>query len=197
MQRVSRLLVLAAALSTAVAPVLAADERPGASKAQPARPVVTLDDLFTRLHAAGDDREATGIASLIERRLARSGSDTADLLSERAGEAMKGKDYSLAVELFDRVVALEPRWSEAWSRRATAFYLLDDHANAIADLHRALSLEPRHFEAWTLLGRVYTANGDKPRALDAFRKALALYPRQDKVRESADHLALDIDGRDL
>ena len=190
-------LLLSLALLGAGAPALAAGERQAPPRAQAPHPPVTLDDLFGRLRAAGDDREAAGIAGLIERRLGRSGSDTADLLSERAGEALKGKDYALAVELLDRVVALEPRWAEGWSRRATAFYLLDDHASAIADLHRAVTLEPRHFEAWQLLGRVYVANGDPPRALEAFRRSLAIHPRQDKVRETAGHLAPDIDGRDL
>ncbi len=182
------------ALGVGTLPAFPAGEKPAA---QVPRPPVTLDDLFGRLREAQDEREAKGVAGLIERRFARSGSETADLLSSRAGEAFTGKDYPLAIELLDRVVVLQPRWAEAWNRRAVAFYLLDDHASAIADLHQAISLEPRHFEAWALLGRVYLANGDKPRALDAFRKALTLYPRQDKLREVADRLAPDIDGRDL
>ena len=196
--RVSPVLTVAlAALALGGVPAVAASEKSSPPKAQAPHPPVTLDDLFGRLRGAQDEGEAKGIANLIERRFARSGSDTADLLSTRAGEALTGKDYPLAVELLDRVVVLQPRWAEAWNRRAVAFYLLDDHAGAIADLHRAITIEPRHFEAWALLGRVYLANGDKSRALEAFRKALALHPRQDKLREMADRLVPDIDGRDL
>jgi len=149
----------------------------GAPRKETPRAPATLDDLFARLKGAKDDSEARGVAQLIERRLDRSGSDTVDLLANRAGEALKAKDYPLAVELLDRVTVLEPGWAEGWSRRATAFYLLEDQASALADLHRALSLEPRHFEAWAALAHLYMASDDKARALAAFRRVEALYPR--------------------
>ena len=46
-----------------------------------------------RLAKAEDEREAKGISALIERRWARSGSDTADLLLSRAAQAAEKKDY--------------------------------------------------------------------------------------------------------
>src|SRR3954470_16994654 len=169
--------------------------RPGPS--EPARRSATLDELFARLAAAKDETEANGVASLIERRWMRSGSDTADLLLARSGEAIKDKDYPLAIELLDRVIALQPGWAEAWNRRATAFYLLDDPVSAVADLRQALTREPRHFAALAGLGHVYMANGDKTRALDAYRRALAIHPYLDTVRTTVEHLAPEIDGRDL
>jgi tetratricopeptide (TPR) repeat protein len=175
----------------------AAPPEPGAAPKEAPRPPPTLDDLFARLKDARDDSEARGVAQLIERRLDRSGSDTVDLLANRAGQALKDKDAALAIELLDRVTTLEPNWAEGWSRRATAFYLLDDQASALADLSRALRLEPRHFEAWAALAHIYMANDDKARALAAFRKAQAIYPRMGKLRESIEHLAPDVDGRDL
>jgi len=157
----------------------------------------TLDELFSRLAAAKDETEANGVAALIERRWMRSGSDTADLLMTRAGDAIRDKDYPLAIELLDRVIALQPGWAEAWNRRATAFYLLDDPVSAVADLRQALTREPRHFAALAGLGHVYMANGDKTRALDAYRRALAIHPYLDTVRTTVEHLAPEIDGRDL
>jgi tetratricopeptide (TPR) repeat protein len=157
----------------------------------------TLDDLFGRLAAAKDEAEAQGIANLIERRWSRSGSDTADLLLTRASDAIQAKEYPLAIELLDRVIALQPDWAEAWNRRATAFFLLEDTASAMADLRQALTREPRHFGAWAGLGHIYIAGGDKARALDAYRKALAINPRMEKLRESVDRLTPEIDGRDI
>ena len=145
---------LLAALS-AILPALAQAQpapEPVAPPAKAQQPV-TLDELYARLKAAEDDAEAKGIAKLIERRQDRSGSATADLLTERARQAMRGKDYPLAIELMDRATTLEPSWSEGWNRRATVFWLLTDHASAIADLKRTLVIEPRHFEAWAALGR--------------------------------------------
>ncbi|QRE74154.1 hypothetical protein [Methylobacterium aquaticum] len=182
----------------ATVPVAAApkDAPREASKEAPRAPA-TLDDLYARLKAAKDDAEARGVAQLIERRLDRSGSDTVDLLASRAAEAMQAKDYPLAVELLDRVTVLEPAWAEGWSRRATAFYLLEDQASALADLHKTLTLEPRHFEAWAALAHIYMASDDKSRALAAFRRAEAIYPRMGKVHEAIERLSPDVDGRDL
>ena len=114
----------------------------------------TLDDLFGRLAGAKDETEAKGVANLIERRWSRSGSDTADLLMTRASEAIQAKEHALGVELLDRVIALKPDWAEAWNRRATAFFLLDDVASSMADLRQVLAREPRHFGAWAGLGHI-------------------------------------------
>lgn len=175
--------------------VAAEKERP--EKGRKPHPPVILEDLYARLKEAGDEAEAKAIATLIERRLGRSGSATADLLSDRARQAMSGNDLPLAVELMDRAVALEPSWSEGWSRRATLFWRLSDSATAIADLQRALVLEPRHFEAWAALGKLYLAQDDKARALDAFRRAEALYPQWDVLKKAIERLTPDVEGRDL
>lgn len=156
----------------------------------------TLDDLFARLAAAKDEDEAKGVAQLIERRLGRSGSDTADLLMVRSAEALESKDAALAIELLDRVTQLKPDWAEAWARRASAFYLLDDPVDAMADLHKALEREPRLFAAWAALGHIAMANDDKRQALAAFRRALAIHPFLD-VKRIVERLAPEIDGRDL
>jgi tetratricopeptide (TPR) repeat protein len=157
----------------------------------------TLDDLFGRLAGAKDETEAKGVANLIERRWSRSGSDTADLLMTRASEAIHAKEHALGVELLDRVIALKPDWAEAWNRRATAFFLLDDVASSMADLRQVLAREPRHFGAWAGLGHIYMSAGDKTRALEAYRKALTLHPHIESVRPLVDKLAPEIDGRDI
>ena len=156
-----------------------------------------MDELFARLAAAKDENEAKVVAQLIELRWSLSCSDTADLLMTRAGEAMQGKEFPLAVELLDRVIALQPDWAEAWNRRATAFFLLDDPASSMADLRQVLTREPRHFMAWAGLGHIYMASGDKTRALEAYRRALALHPHLEGLRSVVDRLTPEIDGRDI
>src|SRR4051812_23347011 len=158
---------------------------PAKEQAPPAPPApkpLTLDDLFARLAKAGSEREADGISNLIERRFARSGSDTADLLLSRATEAFEDKNFPLAIELLDRALALQPNWAEAWYRRATVFYQIDDPIDAMADLGRALKIEPRHFNAWTGLGHILMASDDKARALEAYRRVLKINPQQSSVQ---------------
>ncbi|HEV7439887.1 MAG TPA: hypothetical protein VGN94_09745 [Methylobacterium sp.] len=173
------------------------ESKPGEAKPAKPQPPASLDELYDRLKSAEDPAEAKGISKLIERRLDRSGSATADLLTERARQAMSTQDLPLAAELMDRVTALEPGWAEGWNRRATIFWMLSDKYAAIADLQRTLVLEPRHFEAWAALGRIYQSVEDKRRALECFRHASALYPRMEKLQDAIDRLTPEVDGRDL
>jgi Tfp pilus assembly protein PilF len=205
MRRFALLLLAVLVASPAVAqdtrPPRPGASRPEAPKPEAAKPPTprpsTIDDLFERLAAAKDETEGKGIASLIERRWARSGSDTADLLMSRAAEAARAKDYPLAVELLDRVLVLEPKWAEAWHRRANVFYLLDDPVSAIADLRRAITLEPRHFSAWAGLGHIFMSSEDKRGAMEAYRRALKIHPQQETVRTRVERLRPEVEGQDL
>jgi tetratricopeptide (TPR) repeat protein len=176
-------------------PEAIAPEKGGEKPADPRR--ASLEDLYDRLAKAGDENEGKGIAALIERRWSRSGSDTADLLMSRAAEAADGKDYPLAVELLDRVLALEPGWAEAWYRRANVFYLLDDPVSAMVDIRRTLELEPRHFGAWTGLGHILMSSDDKIHALEAYRRALKIYPQLSVVQTLVERLTPEVEGQDL
>jgi tetratricopeptide (TPR) repeat protein len=158
---------------------------------------IQLDRLFERLAAAEDEEEANGIAQLIERRWGRSGSDTADLLMSRALAAASDKDPALAIEILDRVIVLEPKWAEAWNKRATLFFMMGDYERAIFDVHQTLALEPRHFGAWAGLGFILQSTDDNKHALEAFRRALAIHPFVGNVRSLIERLAPDVDGREL
>jgi tetratricopeptide (TPR) repeat protein len=189
------LLLLAAAPAALAQP--AADPKAPAEAGRAENPRNSLDELFERLAKATDENDAKGIAGLIERRWARSGSDTADLLMTRAGQAIQDKEYPLAIELLDRVLALEPQWVEAWYRRANVFFLMDDPIDAMADLKQVLTREPRHFAAWTGLGHIFMNSDDKPRALQAYRKALSIYPKLATVETLVERLKPSVDGLDL
>ena len=191
----SGLALLAAAPAALAQP--AAEPQPPAATGRAETPRNSLDDLFERLAKATDENEAKGIAGLIERRWARSGSDTADLLMTRAGQAIQSKEFPLAIELLDRVLALEPGWVEAWYRRANVFFLMDDPVDAMADLKQVLTREPRHFAAWTGLGHIFMNSDDKPRALEAYRKALSIHPKLSSVETLVERLKPSVDGLDL
>jgi tetratricopeptide (TPR) repeat protein len=156
-----------------------------------------LDELFDRLAAAKDEEEADGIAGAIERVFQRSGSDTADLLMSRALSALHRKENKAAVDVLDKLVAIEPQWAEAWSQRATARFMDGDRAGAVEDLGHALSREPRHFGALAGLGSILYNLGFEKRALEVFRRSLAVRPHQSEVRQMIDKLAPDVDGRDI
>lgn len=159
-------------------------------------PAATLDRLFQRLHDAKSPEEAKGVASLIQRRWARSGSDTADLLMTRAQQALKDKQIDLAIELLDRIVSLQPDWAEAWNQRANALYLAGDPVRSMLDIGEALKREPRHYGAMMGLGIILRQQGDDKAAMVAFRKALEVYPEFEAVKKAVDSLRYEVDGRE-
>lgn len=156
-----------------------------------------LDVLFETLKTAKTRPEAARIAGEIQRIWSQSGSDTSDLLMERAEEAIANEEFPLAIEILDRLVVLQPDWAEAWNRRATVFFLTDDYRRSVADIGEVLRLEPRHYGAISGLGLIYRSMGDDKRAFKAFEQALEIYPQNESVRESLEELRPSAEGLDL
>jgi tetratricopeptide (TPR) repeat protein len=173
------------------------DDNPVApTPAPPRTPAATLDRLFERLAAAKSPEEAKGIANLIQRRWARSGSDTADLLMTRAQTALRDKQTELAIELLDRVISLEPDWAEAWNQRANALFIAGDPIRSMLDIGETLKREPRHYGAMIGLGSILRQQGDDKHAMVAYRRALAIYPQLEAIKSAVESLASEVDGRD-
>jgi len=115
----------------------------------------------------------------------------------RARQAMRERDDALAVELLDRIIAMQPDWAEAWNRRAVAFHRLGDPLAAMADIHRTVTLEPRHFSAWAGLGHILREIGDEAAALASYEQALSLYPTMPRLEPIVETLRRDLYGLDL
>ena len=188
---------VAAALVAAVPRAHAEGPEAGGSRAAEPAPDGRVDQLFARLARTESAAEARGVALLIQRRWLESGSPTADLLMDRAREAMRARDPALAIELIDRILVIEPGWAEAWNRRAIAFTMPDDPASAIADIYRVVSLEPRHFAAWAGLGNLLMQAGDERGALESFERALAIHPHLPRIETIVGRLSREVDGVDL
>jgi tetratricopeptide (TPR) repeat protein len=152
--------------------------------------------LYLRLKEAKTEQEAKGVAGLIVRRWSRSGSDTVDLLATRMKKAASENNLNLAIELADRIIALEPNWAEGWHQRATLFFRLQDSTRAMFDLAEALKREPRHFVALSGLAALLQQQGKEKAALRAWREVLAVYPLMEGAKQAVEKLAPNVDGRD-
>jgi tetratricopeptide (TPR) repeat protein len=156
-----------------------------------------LDDLYGKLAAATDADEAKGLATLIANIWMRSGSDTASLLMQRASEAQARKDYPVALDLLDKLVALQPAWAEAWNKRASVRYLAGDLDGSMADVEHVLKLEPKHFGALEGMAMILQRTGLDKQALEVYRRALAVYPHQPDVQQLVDKLTLQVEGQGI
>jgi tetratricopeptide (TPR) repeat protein len=166
-------------------------------KSAPKTHAQLLDELFGRLATAQDSDEASGVAIAIQHLWLQSGSDTADLLMNRAASAAAKGDHGLALQLLDKIVLLDPNWAEAWNKRATVHFLDDDDADSMADIGHVLSLEPRHFGALTGMASILLRTGMKKEALAVLRRTASIYPHNTDIDAMIEQLVPEVEGRPI
>ena len=184
--------------------VLVSGSAAAAPEPQPAAPLtaeaigeLSLDELLAELPLRAGTGPGRAVEAEIVRRWHRSGSDTADLMFSWAMKAIEDKNFSLALDILDQVILVKPDFAEAWNKRATVHYMLDDYSSSLSDLREALAIEPRHFGALAGLGILLEASGRKERALTALRRALEINPQLEKVRKSLERLERETSGQSI
>jgi tetratricopeptide (TPR) repeat protein len=159
--------------------------------------VELLNSLYGQLKAAESDASAELIVSAIEKVWSQSGSDTANLLMERAGVAIKARNFELATSLLTALTEIEPRYAEGWNQLATIYFLREDYGNAMHQLKRVLALEPHHFKAIEGLSIILRETGRKKAALKATRQVLTIYPHLKSAKQAEDELAREVEGQGI
>ena len=133
-----------------------------------------LDFLFSALLKAENQEQGDLITNEIWKRwLSVDNSEISKLLSVGIS-AMNQNNLFVALNLFDKVVEKEPKFSEGWNKRATVYYLLGDYSNSIKDIQKTLQLEPRHFGAMAGLAGILLAQGDHETAEAVLKKTLSI-----------------------
>ena len=200
---------LAVAVSLAAARALAADPStaPEAKPASPApqakqveppkTPAEERADLYARLAASKDADETEGIITLLLHSYSESGSDTGDLLLQRARHAIGIEQYQDALKILDQTIALLPDWAEGWNARATVRYLDDDYNGSMADVAQTLKREPNHLGALMGMGAILEARGKREDALKVYERALTIAPHWRNAKEAADKLKSALSGSGL
>lgn len=163
----------------------------------PAARAKLLDDLYAHLATAEDQVHAQPIMDAIEKLWLYSGSDTVNVLMDRAAGAINAKRFDLALRLLDTVVELAPDYAEGWNRRAYVFFSDNDTGRALGDLRRVLALEPNHYKALEGLGQILKDIGQKKAALKAFKELLEINPNSSSAKQSADELQREVEGQGI
>ena len=171
--------------------------QPEAKEAPPQTPAEARADLYARLAASTDADETEGLVGLLVGTYAQSGSDTGDLLLQRARKAMGEKEYDAAEKILDSTVALLPDWAEGWNARATLRYLDDDYDGSMADIAEVLKREPRHLGALLGMSHILEARDKKEQALKVCERVLAIAPHWRSAEKTADRLKAAIAGEEL
>jgi tetratricopeptide (TPR) repeat protein len=147
-----------------------------------------LDQLFAALKVAPSEQAAKAVERRISAIWSKSGSDTIDLLTRWADDAIEAKDYPLALDYLDRITALKPDYVEGWDKRANVFFMIEEFGKSLVDIEHVLALEPRHFGALAGLGSILRQLGEEQKAAAAYRRALEIDPYLDTVKQALDQL---------
>lgn len=143
----------------------------------------SLGALLDALALSEDGEAADDLSRQIQNLWNQSGSETVDLLMGRASVAMRARNFPVALDLLDTVIALEPDYAEGWNRRATVHFMREDFGRSIADVEQVLRLEPRHYGALSGIGFILEQLGEDQQAQLFLSEALRVHPHMSRTRE--------------
>ena len=91
-------------------------------------------------------------------------------------ELMQYGDYNYALKVFSNILENDPKWSEAWNKRATVYFLMSQFKNSLNDIDKVLDIEPRHFGALSGQARIFIKLQKYEKAIKSIERALEFYP---------------------
>jgi len=156
----------------------------------------TLDNLFLQLQDP-ENLDWKKTEKEIWREWRKSGSVSMDHLLKRGVIAMQQGRLKVAAGHFSAAIDHAPDYAEAWNKRATAYYLMEEFGLSMSDIRQTLLLNPRHFGAMAGLGSILEQI-DRPKdALMFYERALQVHPHQKGVKEAIERLKTEVKGTPL
>jgi tetratricopeptide (TPR) repeat protein len=147
-----------------------------------------LDKLFVQLKNTKDLSSAQIIENKIQKIWSihpsddRRGFRLTELLNQ-GSRLMNIGELNKAFDLFTKIIATEPDWSEAWNKRATVLYLMNQHQSSLDDIKITLVLEPRHFGALSGQALNYIELKKYEKAIESYKAAQKIYPLLDSAKK--------------
>jgi tetratricopeptide (TPR) repeat protein len=95
---------------------------------------------------------------------------------EFGSELMEYGSYNYALQVFNNILITDPKWSEAWNKRATLFFLMNQYQKSLNDIEKVLKIESRHFGALSGQAQIFIKLQEYEKAIVSIKKALKFYP---------------------
>ena len=95
---------------------------------------------------------------------------------ENATYSMNHQQYQIALKLFTDIINEDPKWAEAWNKRATLYFLIGNYNESLKDIEQVLNIEPRHFGALSGRAQIYLSFKEYEKAIDDLQQAKVIYP---------------------
>ncbi len=155
-----------------------------------------LDSLFLELQDP-ENKDWQKAEQKIWREWGKSGSASMDHLLQRGIHAMQNGQLRVAVAHFSAAIDHAPDFAEAWNKRATVFYMMDEYGLSMSDIRQTLLLNPRHFGAMAGLGTILEQL-DRPKdALSIYTRAFEVHPHKDGIKQAIERLEVEVKGTSI
>ena len=137
---------------------------------------IILDKLFNQLIKANNSTDVEKIEKKIWSVWSKHPNNTLTEKLEFGTELMQYGDYNYALKVFSNVLENDPNWSEAWNKRATVYFLMNQLKKSLDDIDKVLYIEPRHFGALSGQARIFIKLQQYEKAIKSIEQALKFYP---------------------
>ena len=95
----------------------------------------------------------------------------------KGSDLVNKQKFNEAIVVFNKVINLDPKWAEAWNKRATIYYMIGEFQKSQNDIDKVLELESRHFGALAGQGLVNIQLKNYEKAIMSYKKAQQIYPK--------------------
>jgi tetratricopeptide (TPR) repeat protein len=144
------------------------------------------------------DRDPTlqRVALMVVWRLwGRSGDAAIDKLYEQGVSLMQSGDLPKAVQVFTDIISRLPAFAEAWNKRATLYYMLDQYELSMKDCDEVLKRVPKHFGALSGYAQMLVERGQLERALEYLERAYQVNPGMANAEVMIEDLRRQIEAK--
>ena len=105
-----------------------------------------------------------------------SGDAAIDREYQQGVELMSAGNLTQAIDLFSQIIEKQPAFAEAWNKRATIYYMLDQHDLSMKDCEEVLKRVPNHFGALSGYAQMLAEKDQPERALELLERAYRVNP---------------------
>ena len=102
--------------------------------------------------------------------------DELTIMLAEGSDLVNEQKFDKAINVFNKVIELDPEWAEAWNKRATLLYMVGEFKKSQEDIDKVLELEQRHFGALAGQGLVNIKLENYEKAIMSYEKAQKIYP---------------------
>ncbi len=102
-----------------------------------------------------------------------------------------------AYGIFSQIILEDPRWAEAWNKRATVLYMMGSYEQSQNDINEVLKLEKRHFGALSGQGLVQTELKNYEKAINSYKEVQKIYPSMQAPKVMIPRLKKLIKGQSI